>query len=96
MDQLEQLAVQLRSHGWEVTRPPFDDPYEIMYRRMMQAGSNDPDPHPDDDYMSSTYQWGEWDTAALAFLKEHFVLKTEVERLSPPVSPDGHRTAVAG
>jgi hypothetical protein len=79
MADLEQAQALLEAHGWKVDRPPFDDPYEIMYRRMMQGAAGDGYIHPTDDPMDPAYEWGEWDTAALRFLKAHFVLKTEAE-----------------
>lgn len=76
---LEKAQAFLESRGWEVKRPLFDDPYEIMFRRMMATWANDPDAevHPQDDYMSREYEWSHFDSRGLAFLKAHFVLKTD-------------------
>lgn len=76
--ELEEAQALLERHGWEVKRPPFDDPYEVMYRRMMSEGDDPEKTHPQDYAMSPDYQWGEWDTRQLSFLKKHFVLKTEL------------------
>jgi hypothetical protein len=76
-EQLEKAQAFLESRGWEVKRPPFDDPYEVMYRRMMREAAGEGKIHPADDPTSPEYEWGSWDTASLAFLKKHFVLKTE-------------------
>jgi hypothetical protein len=76
--ELEQAQALLEAHGWKVERPPFDDPYEVMYRRMMLAGWLGDPMHPSDDPTNPEYDWGESDKAQLAFLKAHFVLKTEV------------------
>lgn len=76
-NKLEDAQALLEGHGWKVERPPFDDPYEVMYRRMVSEGDDPETIHPSDYAMSAEYAWGEWDTRQLAFLKKHFVLKTE-------------------
>jgi hypothetical protein len=78
LSELEQAQALLESHGWKVDRPPFDDPYEVMYRRMLAAPQEGEKLHPDDDPLSPQYDFNVWDRTCLAFLKKHFVLKTEV------------------
>lgn len=78
-NELETAQALLESHGWKVDRPPFDDPYEVMWRRLQYeaAGGDAEKHHPTDNPMSPEYDWGDYDKTALAFLKKHFVLKTE-------------------
>jgi hypothetical protein len=72
---LEEAQQLLEARGWKVERPAFDDPYEIMYRRMQRESAGPGFVHPDDDPTKPQYQWGDWDARALQFLKKHFVLK---------------------
>lgn len=78
-DELEQAQALLERHGWKVERPPFDDPYEVMFRRLLyEAGGGDMEKyHPTDNPMAVEYEWTDWDRTAVEFLKKHFTLKTE-------------------
>jgi|TARA_R110002012_G_scaffold16958_14_gene64501 hypothetical protein len=76
--ELEQKAADLEAAGWTVERPAFDDPYEVMYRKMQRASMGEQDVHPADDPTTEQYEWGEWDTLSVAFLKKHFVLKSDL------------------
>jgi hypothetical protein len=75
--ELDRAQALLEQHGWKVERPPFDDPYEIMFRRLLAVTYGTEGGHPEDDPTNAAYEWQGCEAEALRFLKEHFVLKTE-------------------